>query len=77
LPESLTKIGSNFLYDGSGNIVFEVTLLSQTPPTIEKYSFRGKTVNFYVPKGTLSAYQTAWTDILSSSSTFTIQELSE
>jgi len=59
LPESLTKIGVNFLYDRFGIIQGKVTLLSQTPPTIENVSFAGEAFNFYVPKGTLSSYQTA------------------
>lgn len=58
LPNSITNISGNVFY-GCTNLT-EITILATTPPTLVRTSaISTATTIIYIPKGTLSAYQSA------------------
>lgn len=62
IPASVTSVGSSaFNYCSS---LSEVHIQATTPPTLGTNAFQNIASNYviYVPVGTLSAYQTAWSD---------------
>jgi len=62
LPASLEKIGKKIFYDGGNIATFNITFNSTIPPIANEgnpFHSGSKQVHIFVPKGTLSAYQTA------------------
>ena len=64
LPSTITNIGSNVVSSGNLN---ELTILATTPPTLNAYSNLSGFKKIYIPKGTLSAYESAtnWSALVS------------
>lgn len=58
IPASVTEIGES-CFNGCNSLT--VTMLGTTPPTVGTNTFNGVQA-IKVPQGTLSSYQTAWTD---------------
>ena len=66
IPNSVTSIGSNAFR--SCNNLTTMTLLPKTPPTLNSSNaISSATTTIYIPKGTLSAYNSAtnWSDFAS------------
>lgn len=56
LPSTLTSIAANAI---SGGYLNELTVLATTPPSLNAYSNFSGFNTIYIPKGTLSAYESA------------------
>ena len=58
IPSSVTSIGSNAFADCSS--LTKITIKATTPPSLGSNNIPSNETNIYVPSGSVSAYQSAW-----------------
>ena len=60
IPSSVTSIGGS-AFSGCSKLS-TITIQATTPPTLGSYAIPSNVTNIYVPSGSVSAYQSAWSN---------------